>query len=285
MSDEHGDRPRPTRVTIHVASLPTLPGPLAELLLAASDPAVSPHDLLDTIARAPSFAAQVLRALEVGSVHEAVQRVGTRGIRRIVSTLAIQPLFAGGVVRAVDPARIAAHGLACALWAGEVARALGQEPPAHVITAALLHDAGVLLLDRHATDRYRLVLEAAERGGRDPAELELELLGTTHGKVGAQLCAKWMLPPAISGLIGSHHDHAASAAATPDAHLLAVANHLAAKHGASNFAWSPPRPVPPGALAALGLALTDLDALAAGAPAIQRQVAGLRGLGRSPGPS
>jgi putative nucleotidyltransferase with HDIG domain len=188
----------------------------------------------------------------------------------VVSALALAPLFAADLARSVDPGRVASHGLACALWASEVALALGHQPSTHLITAALMHDVGMLLLDRFAPDDYAAALEHSRREGRHPADVEQVDLGLTHARAGALLCAKWMLPPQVTELVAGHH--ALDDGATTDGRLLAVADHLAACHGHATLLGSPPRPLGPATLVTLGLDAATLDTLGTMAPLVEAQV-------------
>lgn len=258
---------------IPLGALPSLPPPLARLLQVANNPSVSPRDLQEAVEGVPDFAARVLRALaathDSRSIDEALRAIGTRGVRGVVSALALAPLFDAALARSVDPPRIAAHGLACALWSAEVALVLGRQASTELLTAALMHDVGMLLLDRFAPDDYAAALERARREGLQPEEVEREDLGITHARAGALLCAKWMLPPRITELVAGHH--APDAGGTVEGRVLAVAHHLAARHGYTTFDWSPPRPLAPETLAALGADAGTIDALGAMAPSVDAQ--------------
>lgn len=271
-------RPRPSRPrgrVISITVLPSLPPPLAGLLRLANNPSVTPRDLREAVENAPEFAARVLRALSAThprprSIDDALRAVGTRRMRGVVSALALAPLFDDGAARSVVPARMAAHGLACALWSAEVAQALGHQPSTNLITAALMHDVGMLLLDRFVPDDFAAVLERARREGLHHVEVEQVDLAQTHARAGALLCARWSLPPQVTELVAAHH--APDAGGTADGRLLAVADHLAARHGHASLDGSPPRPLAPDTLVALGVDAVTLDALGGLAPLVEAQL-------------
>jgi HD-like signal output (HDOD) protein len=281
VSDGEERRAEP-RVVIPLGSLPALPAPLAGLLRAANNPSATSNDLREAVAATPGFAERVLRVLaatapdpaRVSTIDDALREVGTRGVRGAVSALALAPLFDPAHADAVDPTRIALHSLTTALWLAETARVVRQRVPAAAFTAALMHDVGIVLLDRFAPGPYRELLARAEREGRHPTELEAQLLGTTHARVGGLLCAKWQLPHEITDLVTAHHARERCAGA--DLALLVVADCLAARHGAPAFAWAPPRSLPPGALELLGLDEARLEALGDLAASIQEQAAAVR---------
>lgn len=279
---------RPPRVTIPLGSLPALPPAMADLLRAANNSSATSQDLREAVSATPGFAERVLRALaatapdpaRVRSIDDALREVGTRGVRGVVSALALTPIFDASWTDGVGATRAALHGLTTALWVSEVARVVNQRVSPAAYTAALMHDVGALLLDRFAAEPYRALLARAEREGRHPAALEAALLGTTHARVGALLCAKWMLPPRITELVSSHHPEGPPT--DVDVALLVVADALASRHGAPTFAWSPPPPIPPGTLERLGLDEARLEALGDLAPSVQEQAAELRRAATSP---
>ncbi len=285
MTGADGDPPPAPRrrVVLRLHEVPLLPVTLAELLRVANNITATARDLREAVEQVPDFAARVLLALSTGAAprgptfDEALRDVGTRGLRGVVSALALAPLFDPAAARSVDPGRVAEHGVACAMWVAEVASALGRQPSIHLMTAALMHDVGVLLLDRSVGDVYAQALERARREGVHHHDVEREELGMTHARAGALLCARWMLPPKITELVASHH---LTTHADPDHRLLAVADHLAGRYGHPTFPWSVPRPVPLEACEGLGLAPGALDELGAHASFVREQTRAIRAAAR-----
>lgn len=281
MSGDDEERPpRPRRLTLRLHEVPLLPAPLTDLLQVANNPTATAQDLREALEQVPAFTARVLRALSgprgtarTPTLDEALRDVGTRGIRGVVSALALAPLFDPAAAYSVDPTRVAEHGVACAMWAVELATMLGRQPSTYLVTAGLMHDVGVLLLDRTEPALYAATLERARRDGLHHGDAEREDLGMTHARAGALLCARWMLPPRITELVAGHHNDAPR---DVEACMLIVADHLADRHGAPTFAWCVPRPVPVQACAALGLEVAALDGLANYASMVQQQTQAIR---------
>ena len=69
----------------------------------------------------------------------------------------------------------------------------------------LLHDVGILILNQYAHDAYQQVLTIARDEQLRLWEAEMKVLGTTHERIGASLCAKWMLPAGLTQIISYHH--------------------------------------------------------------------------------
>jgi uncharacterized domain HDIG len=102
------------------------------------------------------------------------------------------------------------------LWRHSVAAALAVEymsavtskpiPPA-AFTAALLHDIGKLLLNKHLGPEGQAAMAELTFGeGLPYVEAERRLLGTDHAEVGGVLARLWDLPEPLVTAIEMHHD-------------------------------------------------------------------------------
>lgn len=118
------------------------------------------------------------------------------------------------------------HAIACGSAFGHLVDDLGEVGFGHGHLSALLHDFGMLVLDRHIGDD---LLHAA---GRDLGR-ERGTFGIHHAWLGALTARAWKLPDgAASGIAFHHHPaHAPGRAARRLAHLLALADHVALEIG------------------------------------------------------
>lgn len=113
----------------------------------------------------------------------------------------------GGAAASAASARTGAAS-AGAASAGAGAASAGAPPVSvgdAVFAAALLHDLGQIVLAQGLTGEYRRVLEEARRRGAPLSEVEAELLGATHGDVGACLLGLWGLPEPVVEIVRYHH--------------------------------------------------------------------------------
>lgn len=267
MSEAGGDHVEPNELVLSLQSLPTLPAALAEILRVANNASASLTDLEVLIARDPTLAVEVLRVANsplygfrrrLGTIREAVIALGTRKVRSLASALALAPMFnaCGGLV---EGGRLWSHALAVAMWTQPVATRVECYDTNVLFTAGLMHDIGLVVLHQLASSELGRCLEKARASQRPHEEVENQLLGTNHGKVGAALCAKWMLPAELTLLLSHHHDP--DVPVEPGAQVLQLADWLASHAGLGNFAWAPLRPVPPRLLVAMRLREADLQEL------------------------
>lgn len=117
------------------------------------------------------------------------------------------------------------------LWRHSVAAALAAEItnqfstvriPGAAFTAALVHDIGKLVLEPHMTaEVYREMRDLMKRDNLTYVAAELEVLGTDHAKVGAEIARHWQFPEVLVKAIEFHHN--------PEAHqdLISDAVHIA----------------------------------------------------------
>lgn len=270
----------PRKLVVSLDALPTLPSTLAEILRVANNPSAGVVDLEILISRDPTLAAKTLQVAnspmygfrrKLGTIHEAVVALGTRKIRSLASALALAPTFQDAPNGLIVGARLWSHSLATAMWTQEIARTVGAHETNPLFTAGLMHDIGLLALNLVAPDRMREVLEAARASDSHHFEVEGSQLGTNHSKLGAALCAKWMLPAELTLLI-SHH-HASECPMEPHAQILRLADWLASTHQMGNFEWGQVDPLPDGLLDAMELTDEALTSLGEVAPAIRDSVA------------
>jgi HD-like signal output (HDOD) protein/CheY-like chemotaxis protein len=73
------------------------------------------------------------------------------------------------------------------------------------VVAALLHDAGTLVLASTMADQFSLVLEEMERTKCSQAEAEEQILGISHAEIGAYLLGLWGINSIAVEAIAHHH--------------------------------------------------------------------------------
>jgi HD-like signal output (HDOD) protein len=197
-----------------LAPLPASAVRLAELI---ADPDCNLEQVVELIAFDQALTLKLLRAANsvasasathVGSVHEAVIRMGTAQVLAFTVAAGARPLL--------QP-RIPAYGLAeGALWRHSVAAAVatesmqgpgGFELPPETFAAALLHDVGKLIMGRFLTPEILgFIRWAQEMDHLDRLEAESVLLEVNHAELGGLVAQHWRLPPRIVHGITYHHN-------------------------------------------------------------------------------
>ena len=192
---------------------PAAPAVVVQVSRLLAEEWVTAEQLAEVMALDPGISARVLRLANsvyfrgqgVRSIEEAVLRVGVDGVRDVV--------FALSLLRAFKPLHLQyqqfwRHGLAVAQTVQVLQRrALNVTAPIpEAYAAGLLHDIGMLVLDRTLGAGYGAVLTTAREQGRPLFEVERETFGTDHADVGGRLLEVWRMPTVLTQAVSGHHD-------------------------------------------------------------------------------
>jgi len=192
--------------------LSSLPHTLAEVLRIARNENSSAQQLADVLKKDPALTAKTLRLVnspfygsrrEISTMSQAVLTLGMRAVTALALSSSIYDLT-GKVKTTVDRLRFWRHSLQVAIAARSIAEEIKYFCPEEAFIAGLLHDIGLIILEKSFPERYALIWKRASEGG-SLCELENDLWGTDHARVGQFLLEQWNLPPVVCEAVGRHH--------------------------------------------------------------------------------
>ncbi|MFH0920653.1 MAG: HDOD domain-containing protein [Fibrobacterota bacterium] len=143
---------------------------------------------------------------EIGSVQQAVVRLGFEQICKFCLAMQVQQMFPP-TSSLIDGRAFWHHSIAVAM----VTRDIAEKSPVEGVdsgtayVAGLLHDAGTLILDRHFTEVYRKIRETASAYSENVFRIEQKLLDIEHGEIGGLILEKWKFPESIVQAVNGHH--------------------------------------------------------------------------------
>ncbi len=187
----------------------------ATLLRVLDDPTVGADVLLPTVEYDPELTASLLRVCnsclfagnrEIGTVREALVRVGNLNFARIAFIVCLEPMFS----REMRGYRTTSdvlwhHSLAVAYASQRFCSALGADGQRErAFTAGILHDIGKLMLDDAIVRDFDMGREAD--GEIVDCALERRLVGVDHAALGGEILEQWQLPEEIVTAAAHHHD-------------------------------------------------------------------------------
>lgn len=189
-----------------------------------------------TIVNSPAYGA----VRQIGSIDEAVIRVGLIGLRNLTLAVSMNDITGGARRKEWSHSLYVAH--VSDILSRKVK--LNREAQRFAYVTGLLHDIGKLFLSRRYMMEYQNV-QALVNNGLSLQEAERNIFGYDHAAVSGMLLSAWDVPPSIVEAIRRHHE--------PDQNALATLVYYAQKI----IAWAelPPDkrdPIP-------GLALADAD--------------------------
>jgi putative nucleotidyltransferase with HDIG domain len=178
----------------------------------------------------------------VTNLHEAVTLLTVDLLKEAVLDHAAAEPAASSIPSGLDLAELWDHSAMTA----QIAHALavfdgaGPEEASLCYTGGLLHDLGRVILASDPGLDYRRVLEQAGPGGFLTTALEMELYGTTHAEVGAELLLLWGLDARLCELVRNHHHWAGDSQASDLELMIRFADGWSSRlDRASHFADGP----------------------------------------------
>ena len=196
--------------------LPPLPDIVNKLSSMVSDGEASAEDISKVVQFDPGLAGRILRvansaafggASRVGSIPQAVMRIGFKRLKDIVLSLAFVQTFRNKAID-INFIRFWRHSLSVAFACQEMEQ-LSQhitKPSDEAFSTGLLHDLGVLVLGLYAPTPYRQVVAYAHTENKDLCQAEELILGIDHAEAGAMLLKMWSLPELVVEGAQHHHD-------------------------------------------------------------------------------
>lgn len=193
--------------------LSSLPQTLSEVVRLAGIESTSTADFAQVLMRDPGLTARLLRLVnspfyagkrEISTVSQAVLTLGTRAVIALALSTSIYDLT-GKWQSSVDRVRFWRHSLEVAIASRMIAEATHFICPEEAFVAGLLHDIGLLVLEKSFPDKFARIWTKAD-AGEVIHELEESVWGTSHARVGQFLLEQWNLPPVVVQAVGLHHN-------------------------------------------------------------------------------
>jgi putative nucleotidyltransferase with HDIG domain len=185
------------------------------LLEAITDPASDPRKLTDVVVSDPALSARILGTVNssfyalrhpMASVFRAVLYLGHNEVRSLVWKACFAealPNLPGAGGELLDAAW--RHSFAVSRVAYALGRVLGAPQPDTIATAALLHDAGKLVVMAVDPEKAEAVYRPLRIGSAAQLRREWELVGAGHGLLGGAVARAWGLPAEVAAGVAQHH--------------------------------------------------------------------------------
>ena len=207
---------RRDEILSQVTTVPSLPAVVCRLQEYLDDPEVNFSQLARVIECDPGLTANVLQLANsvyfgwqggIGSVRDAISRLGTRRIFQMVLCMSVAPLVRRPIRGYdLDANQLWEHSLAVAICAEKIAAGHRPACQPNAFTAGLLHDMGKVLLGTFVEVDDVPIKELVKRDNLSFNEAERMVLGVDHAEVGAHLLERWNLPREVTLSARWHHE-------------------------------------------------------------------------------
>ncbi len=194
--------------------LPSVPKVYSALTKALAEPNVDAQAIAKIVCRDTAMSAKTLqlvnssffsRGAAITDVREAVVRLGFQTVKNLVLSVEVfQPLPKDCKVKGFSIDKVQSHALHCAALAKKLIKDRKRSDDAFM--AAMLHDAGKLVLAVEHPEKLEAALALAKAECLPAFEAERQLLSVSHAEVGAYLLGLWGLPYPIVEAVANHHD-------------------------------------------------------------------------------
>ena len=231
--------PRLRQTAAQMEALPSLPHLLDQVTDELSSPSSSLGDIGEIIARDAGMSTKVLQLVNsaffgvhqrIGSPAQAVVLLGLDAIKVLMLSIRLFDQFSDCDLAGLTLPQVWEHSVVVARVAKRLtlAEAPDEDAAECAFLAGLLHDAGKLVLAANMPEKYRSVMRLAGSRPDVLPTVERNILGATHGEVGAYLMGLWGFPYEVVEAILLHH--------TPDRAELMTFRPLTAVHAANALA-------------------------------------------------
>ncbi len=221
-------------------ALPALEHNVSDLLRLMDQENLNINALSDIIEKDPSLSINVLRSVnsvyyglpfKVSSIDHAIELIGIQNLQAICRSAII-----GGAINRlawlIDTLAFWKHSMATALIAGIFSKTFDLKIHEEAYLAGLVHDVGIIVLDRFFHDIYSKVIKLTHDSNISLYEAEVLTMGVSHATVGGWLIEKWGFSSGLTEAVSKHHsvidttnEHKALVAVT------ALSNHMARVKG------------------------------------------------------
>jgi putative nucleotidyltransferase with HDIG domain len=221
-------------------ALPAMPEIAYRLLALPLDTEAGEAQMLSLIEQDPQLSARIIglanapamgSARRTSSIQDAAMLLGLQRLKSVAIGMAtLAQLADQPATRNFDPHDLWSHSITVAIVMNLLAQAMPEQirpDENQTFLAGLLHDIGLMALhhiDYAACDELHHQVRLQPR--RSIYDIELELLGTTHGDIGAQLLRHWHLPEELVGVAGRHHAAQGGDSANQLAKMVSLAERL-----------------------------------------------------------
>lgn len=213
------------------SGISSLPQVLAEIIRITDREETTAKELADVILKDPALSARLLQVVnsplyshtrKITTINQAVIAIGSRAVKAMALSAGLYHMFDTGI-SLMDRVVFWRHSLETAIACREIAKFVGYRPAEEAFVVGLMHDIGMLAMENCIPEVYGKAWKRIEEGEYF-IDVEEELLGTNHARVGQYLLELWELPPFMAQAIGKHHDDSLNDDENTDFRLTRIVN-------------------------------------------------------------
>ncbi len=204
------------KLVSRIESIPILPELYSELTEELNSEEYSLENVGKIISKDIGMSAKILQlansaffgsSQKVLTVEHAVQILGMDMIQSLVLSYQIFSKFEQNKLTDLSLDKIWNHSMTVRKYAVNIAEAedTSEAFKSYVITGAMLHDIGKILIAYYLPDKYQEVLSFAQANSVQICQAEQSILNITHDQLSAYLLGLWGFPDPLVEAVAYHH--------------------------------------------------------------------------------
>lgn len=230
----------------NIGTLPSVPQIITEVSMLLDNDRTSATDLCKVISQDQGIVAKILAVANsplyglprrVSTIEFAVVIIGFEHIKNILVALSLVEAFKTRNTLNWDQNGYWIHSLLTATAAKRIADDLHYPKSGEVFTAGLLHDLGIVVLQRYMHQEFKKIIKLVDGEEIRHYNAEELVLGFTHQDVGEFLLEKWNFPPYISEAVLFHHTPSFAERGRVLASLIHLADYMTQRLCVGAFEW------------------------------------------------
>ena len=193
--------------------LPSPPAIAVRILEAVKKEETSFDELARIITADPALTSKILRVAnspmyalpaKVNSIQRALTVIGCSALKNIALSFVIAKEMRAQSEDGFDFDFFWKRSVTAAVSGELIASLVGLQSD-DIFVSALLQDIGIVIMYLSNPDDYKNVLEEKKRTEQPIIDVEKQVFGLDHQKIGMQVLDHWGIPDSISGPVGCHH--------------------------------------------------------------------------------
>jgi|ERR1035437_514874 HD-like signal output (HDOD) protein len=240
-------RERIRKQITNIGTLPSIPQIITEVSVLLDNDRTSAADLCKVISQDQGIVTKILAVANsplyglprrVSTIEFAVVIIGFEHIKNILVALSLVEAFKSRTTPNWNQSGYWTHSLLTATAAKRIADDLHYPKSGEVFTAGLLHDLGLIVLQRYLNSEFKLIHKKVHEEQFSYLSAEEFVLNFTHQDIAEFLLEKWNFPPYISESVLFHHTPSSSSnKARVLASLIHLADYMTQKLNIGSFEW------------------------------------------------
>ncbi len=229
-----------------IGNLPVIPHIVTEVSAMLDDDRTSASDLCRVISKDQAMATKILAVANspmyglprrVATIEFAIVIIGLDHIKSLLLALSMIEAFKVRNTTDWNHNNYWKHSLMVGAAAKKIADDLHYPKSGEVFTVGLLHDLGLVVMQKYLNYDYKQIVDLVKKDGISYLNAEKIVLGYTHSEIAELLLERWNFPSFINEAVLYHHRPSLAEKNPVLASLIHLVDYMTQKLEVGSFTW------------------------------------------------